>query len=627
MPLLAPLLRRAAIGCACFLAAAAASAQPRAPILYTVRVPAPATNYLQVEAVVPSEGRASLEMLMAVWTPGSYLVREYERNVEDVQAFDGARRLAVEKPRKNRWRITTQGAKQVRLVYRVYAHEMTVRSNWVEADFAMINGAPTFMTIASDVARPEENAADDGPAYTWARRPVARPHDVTLALPDGWKTSISGMPAAPDGRPNHYLAPDFDTLVDCPILAGNPVVHPFTVAGKPHFLVDVATGDADAVFDGTRAARDLQRIVETDQRLWGSLPYDKYVFFNVLTGSGGLEHKNSVMMMASPWSTTTRERYVEWLELASHEYFHLWNVKRLRPIELGPFDYERENYPRSLWVSEGLTDYYADVQLARAGLVSREEYLRALSLAIDALQSTPGRLAQPVESASFDAWIKQYRPDENTINSSISYYTKGAVLGFVLDARVRAATNGAKSLDDVMRLAYERFAGARGFAPQDFRQTARDVAGADLGAWFQTALETTEEIDYQAALDWYGLEFGPSDVRPEDAARARIGAVVADASGRLVVVNVPRGTPAFDAGINPGDEILAIDNFRVTPDQYVARLETLAAGKEVTVLVARHETLKTLTLKVVAPVAPRWELRVRPGATPAQLARLAAWVR
>jgi predicted metalloprotease with PDZ domain len=627
VPLLATVVRRAAIGCVFLLAAAAASAQPRAPILYTVRVPAPETNYLQVEAIVPSEGRPSLEMLMAVWTPGSYLVREYERNVEDVKAFDGARPLTVEKPRKNRWRITTQGATQVRLVYRVYAHEMTVRSNWVEADFAMINGAPTFMTIASDVARPEENAADEGPAYTWARRPVARPHDVTLVLPDHWKASITGMPAAPDGRPHHYLAPDFDTLVDCPIVAGNPVVHQFTVAGKPHFLVDVATGDGDAVFDGRRAARDLQRVVETDLRMWGALPYDRYVFFNVLTGSGGLEHKNSVMMMASPWATTTRERYVEWLELASHEYFHLWNVKRLRPIELGPFDYERENYPRSLWVSEGLTDYYADVQLARAGLISREEYLRALSLAIGTLQSTPGRLAQPVESASFDAWIKQYRPDENSVNSSISYYTKGAVLGFVLDARIRAATSGAKSLDDVMRLAYERFSGARGFTPQDFRKTAGDVAGTDLGGWFQTALETTGEIDYRAALDWYGLEFGLSDVPPDDAARARIGAAVADADGRLIVVNVPRGTPAFDAGMNPGDEIVAIDNFRVTPDRYVARLETLAAGKEVAVLVARHETLKTLKLKVIAPVAPRWELKVRPGATSDQLARLAAWVR
>ena len=622
------ILRRISVLAALVVAAAVqASAQPLAPIRYTIRFPAPQTNYLEVEAVVPTAGRPSLEMLMAVWTPGSYLVREYERNVEAVKAFDGDRPLVVEKPVKNRWRIATGGARDVRLTYRVYAHEMTVRNNWVEADFAMINGAPTFMTIASDVeqprdggARPEGGAGPKGPASK-------RPHEVALELPASWKTSITGLPDAPDGKPHHYVAADFDTLVDSPIVAGNPVVHQFAVAGTPHYLVDVAAGDADAVFDGARAARDLQRIVEADRAFWGALPYDKYVFFNVLTGGGGLEHRNSVLMMTSQWATRTREKYVEWLSLASHEYFHLWNVKRLRPIELGPFDYERENYPRSLWISEGLTDYYADVQLARAGLITREEYLEMLSTAIRTLQSTPGRLTQPVETASFDAWIKQYRPDENSINTSISYYTKGAVLGFVLDARVRAATNGAKSLDDVMKLAFARFSGARGFTPEDFRKTASDVAGADLSTWFRTALETTDEIDYRPALEWYGLELGRSHWKDEDAARARIGATVQDAGGRLVVANVPRGTPAFDAGVNAGDEIVAIDGFRVTPDQYVARLESLTPGHVVSLLVARRDTMKTLTVRIVEPAPPVWELRAAAAATPVQQSRLAAWLR
>jgi predicted metalloprotease with PDZ domain len=609
--------RRTAVALTLLLVAAStAAAQPPAPIRYTVRFPAPQTNYLEVEAMVPTDGRAPVEMLMAVWTPGSYLVREYERNVEDVKAFDGTKALAIEKPVKNRWRIATGSAREVRITYRVYSHEMTVRNNWVEADFAMINGAPTFMTIAADVAQAE------GPK----RQPFARPHEVTLELPPAWKTSMTGLPNALDRRPHHYVAPDFDTLVDSPIVAGNPVVHQFTVAGKPHFLVDVATGNADAVFDGARAVRDLQRIVETDLKLWGSLPYDKYVFFNVLTGSGGLEHKSSTMLMASQWATATREKYVDWLSLASHEYFHLWNVKRLRPIELGPFDYERENYPRSLWISEGLTDYYGDLQLARAGLITRDEYLHAVSAAIRTLQTTPGRLVQPVESASFDAWIKQYRPDENSINTSISYYTKGAVLGFVLDARVRAATNGAKSLDDVMRLAFTRFSGARGFTPEDFRKTASEVAGTDLGAWFRNTLETTEEIDYVPALHWYGLEFGPSTVKDEDAARARVGATINDTTGRLMVTYVPRGTPAFAAGVNAGDEIVAIGGFRVTPEQYVARLEALSPGKDVAVLVARHDAMKTLTLEVRDAPVPMWELRVIPTPAPERQARLAAWL-
>ena len=598
------------------VATAAYTQQTPAPIRYTVRFPAPQTNYVEVEAAFPTGGRATLDLLMAVWTPGSYLVREYERNVEALTATGGGQPLPVDKTTKNRWRVTTNGARDITVRYRVYSHEMSVRNNWVDADFAMLNGAQTFLTIAADVAGPPT------PAYTWTSPRVARPHDVTIELPPGWKTSISGLPAAPGGAANHYVAPDFDTLVDCPIVAGNPAIHEFTVAGKPHYLVDVGE---DGVFDGARAARDLQRIVEYDRGFWGDLPYDKYVFFNVLTGGGGgLEHKNSVMMMESRWATTTRERYVGWLSTASHEYFHLWNVKRLRPIELGPFDYERENYPRSLWVSEGLTDYYADVILARTGLITGDEYLRQLSSAIRVLQLTPGRLVQSAEMASFDAWIKQYRPDENSANTSISYYTKGAVAGFLLDARIRAATSGARSLDDVMRLAFQRYSGARGFTPQDFRRAASDVAGVDLGPWFQKVLDTTDELDYQPALDWFGLAF-EAPKGPESTG-AWLGAVTRDEGGRLVVTSVHRGTPAYEAGINPGDEIVAIDNFRVTPSQFDSRLDTFRPGTKVSLLVARRDELKRLDATLAVEPPARWNLNLQPGASQAQQEHLKSWL-
>jgi predicted metalloprotease with PDZ domain len=584
--------------------AAAAGAQTRDLIRYTLRFPAPQTNYVEVEALVPTDGRPSLDMFMAAWTPGSYLIREYERNVEGVTASAGGRPLAVEKTVKNRWRITTGGAREVTVAYRVFSHEMTVRSNWVDADFAMINGAPTFMTVV------------DG---------LSRPHDVRLELPPDWKTSITGMPDAPGSGANHYLAPDFDTLVDSPIVAGNPVVHPFTVSGKPHFLVDVSEG---GVFDGARAVRDLERIVQADERFWASLPYDKYVFFNLLTGaSGGLEHRNSVMMMSSRWVMSTRARSLNWLSLASHEYFHLWNVKRLRPIELGPFDYEHEVYPRSLWISEGLTDYYGDLQVRRAGLSSPGEYLSQLSDAIRALQTTPGRLTQTVEMASFDAWIKQYRFDENSINSAISYYTKGSVLGFVLDARIRGATGDTKSLDDVMRLAYARYSGARGFTPEQFRQAASEVAGTDLGPWFKRALESTDELDYAQALDWFGLEFRAPPSRPDPP--GWLGVKVKIDAGRLVVENVPRGTPAFDAGVNPDDEILAIDDFRVAPDKEKLdeRLEAYKPGQKVTLVIARREELKRLNVTLGLEPPDRWTLTVRPDRTPEQQAHLSSWLR
>jgi predicted metalloprotease with PDZ domain len=332
------------------------------------------------------------------------------------------------------------------------------------------------------------------------------------------------------------------------------------------------------------------------------------------------------MLMASRWATGTRERYLAWLSLASHEYFHLWNVKRLRPIELGPFDYEHENYPRSLWIAEGLTDYYGTLQLARAGLFTIDDYLHDLSKAMSALQATPARLTQTAEMASFDAWIKQYRPDDNTVNSTISYYTKGSVLGFLLDARIRAATEDARSLDDVMRLAFTRYSGAKGFTPEDFRKTASEVAGTDLGPWFTRALESTEELDYGPALDWFGLRFRPPPPPPLDPP-GWLGAKTKIDAGRLIVESVPRSTPAYAAGVNAGDELLAIDDFRVLPEELAARLAAYRPGRRVVLLVSRREELERLDVTLGAEPPDRWTLQVRPDATPLQRAHLMKWLR
>jgi predicted metalloprotease with PDZ domain len=265
---------------------------------------------VEVEALLPSEGRSSIDVMMAVWTPGSYLIREYERNVESVTAAANGRQLAVEKRAKNRWRIQTDGGREVTLRYRVYCHEMTVRTNWVDADVAVLNGAPTFISLA-------EPSASESNSRT--------PQDVRLELPPQWKTSVSALAAAPDGLPNHYRAADYDTLVDSPIIAGNPSIHTFTVDDKPHYLVDVGESGA---FDAERAQAHLMRIIAAQKRFWGSLPYDRYLFFNLLTrpaadGTDGLEHRNSVMMMASRWATGSTAAYRDWLSTASHEFFHL----------------------------------------------------------------------------------------------------------------------------------------------------------------------------------------------------------------------------------------------------------------------------------------------------------------
>jgi predicted metalloprotease with PDZ domain len=426
---------------------------------------------------------------------------------------------------------------------------------------------------------------------------------------------MTGLEVVP-GVEHRYRAADFDTLVDSPILIGNPAVYEFTLDGKRHYLVN--EGEA-GVFDGARAAKDLEAIVREYRRMWGSLPYDKYLFLNVMSETGGgLEHRNSTVLMTSRWATRTHRAYLSWLELASHEFVHVWNVKRLRPVELGPFDYEQEAYTRSLWIAEGITDYYADLALHRAGLSTREELLAALSAKIDALQTTPGRLVQSVEQASFDAWIKYYRPDENSSNTSVSYYTKGAVLGFLLDAKIRNATGGARSLDDVMMAAHARYSGQRGFTGAEFRTVAEQVAGVSLAPFWETGVQGTAELDYSEALDTLGLRFRPS---AQGGGRPLLGVTTRNDAGRLVISQVRRDSPAHTAGLNVDDEILAIDEFRVRADRLENRLEQYKPGDRISVLVARREQLQRIEVTLGTEPARAWRLDVNPSA-PERAARI-----
>ncbi len=597
-------VQRFALVAAVLIAALAppALAQPVEPIAYAVRFPAPHTHYVTIDARVPTGGRPDIELMMAVWTPGSYLVREYARHVEGVTArTPGGDRLPVEKSRKNRWRAATGGADAIVVSYQVYGREMSVRTNWIEADFAVLNGAPTFLTLAEDDGR--------------------RPHDVVLELPDGWSGTATGLPPHPGRAPHAYRAPDFDTLVDSPIVAGNPAVYPFTVAGVPHHLVNLGES---GVWDGPRSAEDAERITRELPRVWGLMPHGRDRFLNLIAeAGGGLEHRNSTLLMTSRWATSSRPRYLRWLGLVGHELFHAWNGKRLRPIELGPFDYEAEVHTESLWVVEGLTSYYADLAVHRAGLSTETEYLQALSRQIRGLQTTPGRAVQPVALASYDAWIKFYRGDENSRNTSVSYYTKGAVVGFLLDMRIRAATGGARTLDDVLRRAYARYSGARGFMPNEFRATAEAVAGKPLSGWFAHALDSTGELDYAEALDWLGLTFGDDPDPSED---GWLGVVTRNADGRLLVAQVPRDTPAHAAGFNVGDEILAIGDHRVLPSEWNARIAGAAPGARLDVLVARRGALRRIPVETAAAPAESWELRPVDEPTPEQTHNREAWL-
>ncbi len=345
-------------------------AAPTSAISYRLSFPAPATHYVEVEARIPvvptRDGRPDqVELFMAVWTPGSYLVREYSRHVEDLRASTPAgAALELRKVRKNRWRVHLSDdspAAQIVLRYRLYAREMSVRTNFVDDQIAILNGAPTFVSV-----RGGQHLA----------------HEVVVEPAPGWEAVVTALPAHPDGAPNHFVAADFDTLVDAPIVAGTPQVHRYEVAGVPH---RIATFLADERWDGARVAQDLETLTRAHMEMWGQIPYREYVFLFVLSGAGGgLEHLGSSLMMGSPWTTKNRSDYIRWLGLASHELFHAWNGKRLRPLALGPFDYEHEVYTPSLWVVEGLTSYYDGLLLRRAGLVDDGEYLAELSRRIEA---------------------------------------------------------------------------------------------------------------------------------------------------------------------------------------------------------------------------------------------------
>ncbi|MBY0495888.1 MAG: PDZ domain-containing protein [Cyanobacteria bacterium] len=590
-----------ALACVCTVVTSgvAVRAQALDPIRYTLRFPAPHTHYVEVEAAIPTAGRAEIEVYMATWTPGSYLIREYERHVEAVTASAGTRAVNVVKSTKNRWKITTGGAPNVTLRYKVYSREMTVRNNWVESAFAMLNGAPTFITLVER---------------------AARPHEVRVELPAAWKRVETALEPV-SGSTNTFRAPDFDTIVDSPIIIGNPVTREFTVDGKKHTVV--FEGDASLI-DADRVAADVQKIVMAAKGVMGSLPYPHYHFMTMVTeSSGALEHKNSYLGMTNRFATRTRNAYLGFLGTLSHEYFHNWNVKRLRPVELGPFDYENENYVKTLWVAEGFTDYYADILNKRAGIETKDEYLNALSNQIEQVQTIPGRLVTPVNMASFDTWIKQYRPDENLANISINYYPKGAVIAFLLDAKIRKATNGARSLDTGMQWAMQRYAGDKGYTPDQFYAVMSEAAGTDLKGWFAKTAESTDELEYTEALEYFGLRFHPVDMRN---ARAYIGGGTRNDAGRLIITSVRRGTPGIDAGLNVDDEIIAIDDVRVRADGLAARLDQYKPGDKIAVTVARRDRLMQIDVTLGPEPGRTWRLEALPNATAEQTAHLNALI-
>lgn len=570
-------------------------------IRYDIAVPRPSSHVADVAVTVSEVRAASVDLAMAAWSPGSYLIRDYARHVMDVTA-GGAR---IDKVDKQTWRVEVGDAGEVTVRYRVYAHELTVRTNHIDATHAFLHGPATFLYC------PDAMGAVDGPI------------EVHVSPPAGWRvhTGLAGGPV-------RFAAADVDELLDCPIhmSAADPIA--FEAAGAPAELVlwgeprrGVATID-DLV-------ADLSRVMAAHAERFGGVPYDRYLFLLMLSpgGYGGLEHRNSSANLNTPFALETRDGYEALLELLSHEYFHVWNGKRIRPAALGPFDYSREAYTRALWVQEGITSYYDRHTLCAAGVQAPERYLKKLAEEWGKLQRVPGRRRQSLEQASFDAWIKLYKPDEATVNTTVSYYLKGGLVALCLDAAIRDATGGARTLADAVRRLWERYGRApRGYADADVQAEFEAAVGAPLAEPFDRWIRGTEDPDLAAALAAAGLELRAS-FDPEPAAGGPPAWLGVALKSDAAVTAVLDGGPAAAAGVAAGDELVAIDGYRVRSDADVrARLAPARPGDRVRLAAFRRDQLVDLAVELGAAPPNRFEIASVATPTEAQRERFRAWL-
>jgi predicted metalloprotease with PDZ domain len=565
---------------------------------YRVAMPQPQSHLFEVELQISGWRNQVLDLKMPVWTPGSYLVREYARHLQDFSAM-AQYPVSWRKLSKNHWQIATEGSPEITVRYRIFANELTVRTNHLDASHGYFNGAALFFYVPGLQAQPIR---------------------VTIEPPTGWRIATA-LPSV-SGETNTFEAADFDTLVDSPFEIGRHQLYEFEVLGKPHQLAIWGQGNAEP----ERLIRDISKIIETEARLFGGLPYDHYLFLLHLTtqGFGGLEHKNSCSLIYSRFSFQAEEPYYRFMQLVAHEFFHLWNVKRIRPKELEVFDYDGENYTPSLWFSEGTTSYYDNLLPLRAGVYDVRTYLKNLSKDISRYLTTPGRWVQSLSESSFDAWIKLYRRDSNSDNSQISYYLKGEMVSLLLDLLIRAKSNNQRSLDQVLQRLWQEFGQPEiGFTAAQLQEVIESVAGMDLSDFFQRSLDTTEELPFDQYLEPFGLRVSPE---PTAGLPPFLGITLAGETGRDLVRSVEYGSPAQQAGIDPDDELLAIDGIRVRTNSFLDRLKNYQPGDTIHLTAFHQDELRTYSVTLGEPRSKSYQLAMLENPSTAQQQNFQGWL-
>lgn len=570
-------------------------------VLHQVSFPTDREQVMLVRTEFPV-GAGSIELMMPGWTPGSYKIRDFAANISNFSALaPGGEPLNWRKTAKDRWLVETPQQDHVVVEYEVYTDHLSVRTSWASRAFALINPVTVLMYHADSRGLPQR---------------------VSIVTDSARGEVFTAMPRV-EGT-NSFSAKDYDELVDSPIVVAQAPSYRFKVENHDYVLVNVGENE---FWDGKQATVDVGKIVRQTQWTWQVNPLDKpYWFLNLIIGAGGgLEHDHSTVMMTGRTQPRTRSGYIKWLGLVAHEFFHVWNVRRMRPAELLPYDYQNEQYTSLLWLAEGFTSYYDNIILSRAGLITPKEYLELLAAEIHRLETTPGRRVQSAAEASFDAWIKHYQPNGNTVNSTVSYYTKGAIMGFVLDAMLRKETRGKRNLDDVMRKMYGLYA-ARGYSLDDFIQVVSGIGGSNSGEFARSLVNSTAELDMDSALDWYGLELvrgkKPTGESENDKSNAGFGVIWEKDKPSLIVKSVRSGSSGEVAGLIPADEVLALGNERITPANRSKLMESFRPGEQTTLLVSRRGQILELELTLESAVPEKFEIRLKEAFKQSQVRRL-----
>lgn len=533
---------------------------------------------------------------LPVWIPGSYLVREFAKNLQELNARQNGQPIAVQQLSKHQWQLDCSANAPVELSYLVNAYDTSVRTAWLDQRRGFFNGTSLLLRVHGQEAQPHQLRIS----------PSAQVPDWKLA------TGLSAVEVDAQGF-GTYTAGNYDELVDCPVEMGNFWSSSFTARGVPHRFV---VAGAPASFDGERLLRDTQKICEAEIDFWGVAPHSSYVFMLNVThdGYGGLEHCNSTALICSRSDLPRQgvdkasDGYVQLLGLISHEYFHTWNVKRLRPAELVPYNYDQENYTELLWFFEGFTSYYDDLLLRRAGLIDNATYLKLITKTLNQVQQTPGRKVQSVAQSSFDAWVKYYRQDENTANATVSYYTKGALVAMSLDLKLRQ--EGQTTLDVVMRALWQRCQGSA-MSEADVLAVLQALTGRSWETELQVWVHGTQELPVTELLAAHGVAADADQPVPAQALGLRV-----QESHSVLIKQVLRGGLAEQAGMMAGDEWYGIEiggqGWRL------GKLEELAmyapqGTTSITALVARDRQLLRLTLPLPQASAPlsNYKLRVQ----------------